>query len=244
MCLYCSVYAQSSSVAGQLESTQVQLASVSAELHSMQQLLQQQRLEHAQALMAATAAKQASADQHQLLQQREVAALQLSEQRLGGELSEAKKQLTEVLQDLENERANSGRLHNQVARLQNEFADTRAVVEAERQRAAALSDERMRLEAALRKAAGNAAAAEAAAAAARQQAQQATQDAKRAAVEAEVAQAKLSEVKEVNKELGLQLHVAQEVVSQQQAALQQHTHKVATLQEEVVVTRECFFGVV
>lgn len=233
---------QSASVSRQLESTQAQLSAVSAELHSMQQLLQQQRYEHAQALVAATAAKQATVDKHQMLQQKEVSALQLSEQRLNAELAETRQELSELLSELEQERESNGRLHSQIMKLQNEFADTRAAVDAERKRAAALGEERSRLEAALEKATAAAAAAEAEAAAAKKQAEASAKQAQQAAAEAEGAKVQLSEAKDQAKELGTQLHIAVEVVAQQQEVLQQRTEQLAAVQQEVVDTRKWHYG--
>lgn len=228
---------QSATVTQQLESSQAQLASVSGDLYRLQQVLQQQRFEHAQAMMVATANKQAAVNKVQ--QEREVTKLQASEQRLSAELSEAKQQLTQLLQQLEEERATSGKLHSQVAKLHAEFSDTRAAVDTERKRAAALADERSRLEAALQKAAAAAAAAEADAAAAQREGDAATRKAQAAAEEAEGAKVQLSEAKGQAQELGHQLHVAVEVVAQQQATLQERSQQIGALQKEVVVTREC-----
>lgn len=240
MCLLhvcCAV--QSAAVAEQLEATQAQLASVSSELHNVQQLLQEQRFEYAQALVAVTAARQASAGHSQHEQVRE---LQLTEQRLGAELADARHQLTELLQQLEAERATTGQLHTQVTKLRSEFADMCAAVEAERTRAAALQAERSRLEAALQEASDAAASAEADAAAARSEAKASAQQAHRAAAEAEGTKAKLSDVKAHTRQLDHQLIVAVEVVAQQQAALQQRTEQVGQLQQEVAVTRKCLLG--
>jgi len=230
---------QSAAVAEQLEATQAQLASVSSELHNVQQLLQEQRFEYAQALVAVTAARQASAGHSQHEQVRE---LQLTEQRLGAELADARHQLTELLQQLEAERATTGQLHTQVTKLRSEFADMCAAVEAERTRAAALQAERSRLEAALQEASDAAASAEADAAAARSEAKASAQQAHRAAAEAEGTKAKLSDVKAHTRQLDHQLIVAVEVVAQQQAALQQRTEQVGQLQQEVAVTRKCLLG--
>jgi hypothetical protein len=95
------------------------------------------------------------------------------------------------------------------------------------------------LEAALQKAAAAAAAAEADAAAAQREADAATRKAQAAAEEAEGAKVQLSEAKGQAQELGHQLHVAVEVVAQQQATLQERSQQIGALQKEVVVTREC-----
>lgn len=204
----------------------------------MQQLLQQQRFEHAQALVAATSAKQVTVDKHTLLQQREVSSLQLSEQRLSAELSEARQQLSELLQELEQERESNGKLHRQIMTLQNEFADTRASVAAERKRAAALTEERGRLEAALEKATAAAAAAQAEAAAAQKEAQASAKQAEQAAAEAEGAKVQLLEAKETAQELSTKLHIAVEVVAAQQDTLEQRAQELGQLQQEVVDTRK------
>lgn len=110
----------------QLEQTQAQLSSVSAELHAMQQLLQQQRERHSQALSVAA---ESTTQQLQQLEQQQAAqearALQQAEQKLCGQLSEARQQLATVLQELEAERITSGQLHQNVQQLQNQFADAR-----------------------------------------------------------------------------------------------------------------------
>lgn len=238
--LPCSVSAlppkplQSTTTAKQLHDTQAQLSAVSADLQALQEQLQQQRKRHGHALSSAA-------------QQHEARALQLAEQKLGSQLSEAKAQLGAVLQELEAERASSGRLHESVTRLQAQFADARelhtrchglsqsprvpgtvcpafaqqpltpasapgvhagSALEAERARAATLSEERSRLEAAWNKATAEAAAAEAAAAVARKQASASAAKASSAAADAASAHKALAEVRETNSELAWKLDAA------------------------------------
>lgn len=243
-CHVCVAAPQSSAIAQHLASTQAELSNVSAELCSMRELLQERRFEHARALVAATAgaAQHAAAagvgnnNNNQHVQ--DARQLQLAEQRLSAELSEAKKQLDDMLQELTAEKGISGQLHEQVASLRRDFADARALIDAERSKAAALQHERARLEAALQEAASAAASAEADAAAARQKADKLAQQAERAAAEAEGARSKLADVSGHNKELGQKLHVAVEVVAQQQAMLERRASQVDQLQQEVAHTRE------
>lgn len=129
-------FLQSAAIAQQLESTHACLQEVSAQLSSLQQQIQQERLQHRQQIAQLTAETQLSTQQlqtkheqqvQQLQEQQkdEVARMQLAERRLDSELADAKAQLAAALHDLEAERHTSGRLHEQVTRLHHEFADAR-----------------------------------------------------------------------------------------------------------------------
>lgn len=125
---------QSSDIAQQLESTQDSLDVASAELHALQQQLQDERQAHQQSLAIATAeaasAQQQLQDEHDAKlaalheqQQKELCELQLAGQQLDGQLVSAKEQLTAALQELDSERSSSGRLHQEVTKLHHEFED-------------------------------------------------------------------------------------------------------------------------
>jgi septal ring factor EnvC (AmiA/AmiB activator) len=125
---------QSSDIAQQLESTQNSLDEASAELHALQQQLQDERQAHKQSLAVATAeavtAQQQLQDEHEAKlaavheqQQKELCQLQLAGQRLDGQLMSAKEQLSAALQELESERSSSGKLHQEVTKLHHEFED-------------------------------------------------------------------------------------------------------------------------
>lgn len=127
---------QSAEIAQQLETTQENLDAASAQLCMLQQQLQDERKQHEQSLAVATAeaasAQQQLVDEHeqQLLvlrrqQQEELCQVQLAEQRLDGELAEAKLQLAAALQELDHERLSSGQLHEEMTRLHHEFEDAR-----------------------------------------------------------------------------------------------------------------------
>jgi hypothetical protein len=62
---------------------------------------------------------------HEQQQRQDARALQTAEQAASIEMTEAQQQLAAAVRDLEAERANSGQLHVQVTRLQNEFGDAR-----------------------------------------------------------------------------------------------------------------------
>lgn len=135
--MYCVFFlSQSAAIAQELESTHNSLQEATSELYKLQQLLQQERSQHSQQLADLSAEVSLSTQQLQSqheqqvqelqAQQREqVAQLQMVQQRLDGELAEAKAQLAAVMLDLEEERNTSGQLHKQVARLHHEFEDAR-----------------------------------------------------------------------------------------------------------------------
>jgi chromosome segregation ATPase len=125
---------QSSDIAQQLETTQNSLDEASAELHALQQQLQDERQAHEQSLAIATAeaatAQQQLQDAHEAKlaalheqQKKELCELQLAGQQLDGQLMSAKEQLAAALQELESERSSSGRLHQEVTKLHHEFED-------------------------------------------------------------------------------------------------------------------------
>lgn len=113
-------------------------------------------------------------------------------------------------------------------------------LDAERERAAVLAEQRSKLEAALQKAATDAAAAEAEAVAARQEAAALAREAQEAAAEAARSQQALTEAKDANSELGWKLGAAVEVVETQHKELQERKEQVGQLQKEVLSTREWY----